>query len=234
MRDGRDRSEGSGAAAVAIRGMRERDVISAYARWAPVYDAVFGPVMDGARKHAVAALPPGTGRVLEVGVGTGISLPYYPDGVRVTGIDLSPHMLEIARRRIVRKGLSHVEAVKEMDASAMTFASASFDAAMAMYVMTVVPDPGRVFAEIRRVVRPGGRVLVLGHFAADSGLRVRLGHAVAPLCRALGWNSRITASFLAAAPGLRFVGERAAGLFGFYRLLEFEVMADEAATTGAD
>ncbi len=101
--------------------MRAKDVVDAYARWAPIYDAVFGQVMEGARRSAVAALPPGAERVLEVGVGTGISLPDYPAGTRVVGIDLSPDMLERARRRVAEGHLKHVEALHEMDAARLAF-----------------------------------------------------------------------------------------------------------------
>ncbi|MBH0236296.1 class I SAM-dependent methyltransferase [Methylobrevis albus] len=222
---GQDRTRSRGASARAVQRLREEEVVGAYARWAPVYDHIFGPIMDGSRRAAVAALPAGARKVLEVGVGTGISLPFYPRGVDVVGIDLSPDMLAIARRRIARHGLSTSATVHEMDASAMTFADGAFDAVMAMYVMTVVPDPAAVLSEIRRVVKPGGRVLVLGHFAADSGPKAFFGTLLAPISRRLGWNARVTAGSLAGHPGLRFVGDRPAGLSGFYRLLEFEAEA---------
>lgn len=206
--------------------MRAKDVVAAYARWAPVYDAVFGAVMEGSRRAAVAALPPGTGRVLEVGVGTGISLPEYPTSARVVGIDLSPDMLERARRRVLDLKLRNIEAIHEMDAARLAFADSSFDTAMAMYVMTVVPDPARVMAEMRRVVKPGGRILVVSHFAPDAGPRRFVGRMLRPFGRLLGWNTTITAGTLAALPGTRLLSDTAAGLGGFYRLLVFEVVKD--------
>lgn len=208
--------------------MRVKDVIGAYQRWAPVYDLVFGPIMTASRRAGVAALPASATRVLEVGVGTGISLPDYPRRIRVTGIDLSPEMLDRARRRVDRRGLSNVEALAEMDASDLAFPDDSYDAAMAMYVMTVVPDPARVMAEMRRVVRPGGAILVLSHFAADGGLRRALGASLAPLGRLLGWNTTISVGTLAAMPGLTLLSNRSAGLGGFYRLLTFRVDKDRA------
>lgn len=204
--------------------MRAKDVVSAYARWAPVYDVVFGPIMEASRRAAVAALQPDADRVLEVGVGTGISLPDYPSRVKVTGIDLSPEMLAKARQRVADRKLSNVEAIVEMDAARLSFDDDSFDAAMAMYVMTVVPDPARVMSEMRRVVRPGGRILAVSHFAAEAGARVFVGRAIAPLGRLLGWNTTISVSTLASFPGVRLVSNTAAGLGGFYRLLEFEVV----------
>lgn len=206
--------------------MRAKDVVAAYARWAPVYDAVFGAVMEGSRRTAVAALPPGTGRVLEVGVGTGISLPEYPASTRVVGIDLSPDMLERARRRVLDLKLRNIEAIHEMDAGRLAFPDSSFDTAMAMYVMTVVPDPARVMAEMRRVVKPGGRILVVSHFAPDAGPRRIVGRMIRPFGRLLGWNTTITAGTLAALPGTRLLSDTAAGLGGFYRLLSFEVVKD--------
>jgi phosphatidylethanolamine/phosphatidyl-N-methylethanolamine N-methyltransferase len=217
-----------GGVAARRRGLGEaaldaRAVVSAYARWAPVYDYVFGPIMEDSRRAAVAALPGDAVRVLEVGVGTGISLPEYPAGRRVTGIDLSPDMLARARRRLEDRRLAAtVDGLFEMDAAAMAFPDASFDAVMAMYVMTVVPDPARVMSEMRRVVRPGGRILAVSHFAPDAGPRRVVASAFGPLWRWLGWNTSVTVSRLAALPGVRLVAEEPAGLGGFYRLIVFE------------
>lgn len=214
--------------------MRATDVVAAYARWAPVYDAVFGPVMEASRRAAVAALPPGTRRVLEVGVGTGISLPDYPAETRVVGIDLSPAMLARARARVAARRLANVDGLLEMDAARLGFPDASFDAAMAMYVMTVVPDPAAVMAEMRRVLRPGGRILVVSHFAPDAGPRRMIGRLAAPLGRLLGWNTTVCAARLAALPGVRLVSDTPAGLGGFYRLLTFAVEPDAPARADAD
>jgi phosphatidylethanolamine/phosphatidyl-N-methylethanolamine N-methyltransferase len=201
---------------------RTEDVLGAYARWAPVYDVVFGPVLHAARRAAVAAIPRGTSRVLEVGVGTGISLPDYPSTVRITGIDLSPDMLERARTRVSEACLLNVEALLAMDASELTFPNDRFDVAMAMYVMTVVPDPAQVMAEMRRVVKPGGLILAVSHFASERGVRKLMGRPLSPLGRRLGWNTTITVSALAALPGVRLISDEPAGLGGFYRLLRFQ------------
>jgi phosphatidylethanolamine/phosphatidyl-N-methylethanolamine N-methyltransferase len=195
-----------------------------YARWAPVYDMVFGALMDSSRAAAVRALPRDARRVLEVGVGTGVSLPLYPRGVRVTGIDLSPEMLERARRRVAEEDLRDVEDLAVMDAADLAYGDASFDVAMAMYVLTVVPDVAAVIAELRRVVVPGGRIVTVGRFAADRGpARLVSGH-LRPLWRSLGWTPGLTADAVAALPGLRLVGRRRVGPFGYYSLLEFEVV----------
>ncbi len=162
-------------------------VRAAYARWAGVYDTVFGGVSAWGRRAAVAAVNglPGR-RVLEVGVGTGLALPRYAADKRVVGIDLSRDMLAHARTRAA--GLTTVESLHEMDAEATTFADGTFDIAVAMFVASVVPHPKRLMAEMRRVVRPGGDILFVNHFAADRGPRWWLERTMAPASRALGWH----------------------------------------------
>ncbi len=162
---------------------------AAYRRWAGVYDAVFGGVSAVGRRRAVAAVNrlPGA-RVLEVGVGTGLALPRYTGGKRITGIDLSAEMLALARARVARGGLSAVDALLEMDAEAMAFPDGGFDIAVAMFVASVVPRPRQLLAEMRRVVRPGGHLLFVNHFAADAGPRWWIERAMAPASRALGWH----------------------------------------------
>jgi phosphatidylethanolamine/phosphatidyl-N-methylethanolamine N-methyltransferase len=164
-------------------------VRTAYRRWAKFYDSSFGGVSATARRRAVAAVNalPGT-RVLEVGVGTGLALPRYQRDKRITGIDLSAEMLARARERVAAKGLSHVEALLEMDAEATSFADASFDIAVAMFVASVVPHPRALMSEMRRVVRPGGDILFINHFAAESGPRWWAEWALAPASHALGWH----------------------------------------------
>jgi phosphatidylethanolamine/phosphatidyl-N-methylethanolamine N-methyltransferase len=164
-------------------------VRDAYRRWAGVYDAVFGGVSSFGRKRAVAAVNrlPGA-RVLEVGVGTGLALPHYRSDKRVVGVDLSREMLEKARERVVAEGLTSVEGLVEMDAEHMAFRDGSFDIAVAMFTASVVPDARRLFAEMSRVVRPGGHLLFVNHFAAQDGPRWWVERAMAPLSRVLGWH----------------------------------------------
>lgn len=166
-----------------------RSILAAYQRWARVYDAAFGAVSAAARRRAVAAVNrlPGR-RVLEVGVGTGLALPLYAAEKRITGIDLSAAMLAHARRRVADRRLASVEALAEMDAEAMSFPDHAFDIAVAMFVASVVPHPRRLLGEMRRVVRPGGALLFINHFAARAGPRWWLELALAPASRALGWH----------------------------------------------
>jgi phosphatidylethanolamine/phosphatidyl-N-methylethanolamine N-methyltransferase len=164
-------------------------VRAAYRRWAGVYDAVFGGISARGRRAAVAAVNrlPGE-RVLEVGVGTGLALPSYLPSKRITGIDLSAEMLKHARNRVREKRLGNVDGLLEMDAEATSFPDGHFDIAVAMFVASVVPHPRSLLAEMRRVVRPGGQILFVNHFAAERGPRWWVERAMAPASRALGWH----------------------------------------------
>ncbi|WP_160000316.1 class I SAM-dependent methyltransferase [Roseomonas sp. 18066] len=164
-------------------------VRDAYRRWAGVYDAVFGGVSSSGRRRAVAAVNrlPGT-RVLEVGVGTGLALPRYRGDKRVVGIDLSREMLLKAEERVREERLGHVEGLLEMDAEQMAFRDGAFDIAVAMFTASVVPDAKKLMAEMQRVVRPGGHLLFVNHFAAEAGPRWWVERTMAPLSRILGWH----------------------------------------------
>jgi phosphatidylethanolamine/phosphatidyl-N-methylethanolamine N-methyltransferase len=207
----------------AAEGLDERAVVAAYARWAPIYDPIFGLITRRAIRATMArlnALPPG--RVLEVGVGTGIALPLYKPGHRVTGIDLSPDMLKLAERRVREKGLTNVDAIREMDAANLAFADGSFDVAVAMFVMSVVPDPGRVLDEMQRVVKSGGRIVTVNHFKAERGARARLERWLARYGAKLGWHPEFAIETVLGHPGLRLIEQRELPPLGLYTLLVFE------------
>src|SRR5918999_289209 len=144
--------------------MQIEAVKTAYRRYANIYDAVFGPVLQPGRKAVLEALQcrPGE-RVLEVGVGTGLSLPLYPPFMRVTGVDLSREMLDKARTRVNRRGLANIEGLHEMDAHAMDFPDASFDKVVAMYVVSIVQEPARLLKELHRVCKPDGEIFLVNH-----------------------------------------------------------------------
>lgn len=164
-------------------------VRAAYKRWARVYDSVFGGVSAPGRRRAVAAVNALPGRrVLEVGVGTGLALADYDRAKRITGIDLSAEMLARARQKVAALQLDHVEALHEMDAEQTMFEDGQFDVAVAMFVASVVPNPLRLLAEMRRVVRAGGYLLFVNHFAAERGPRWWAERALAPASRKLGWH----------------------------------------------
>jgi phosphatidylethanolamine/phosphatidyl-N-methylethanolamine N-methyltransferase len=149
--------------------MQIEAVKQAYRRYAGFYNTLFGPVLQPGRKAVIEALDCKPGhRVLEVGVGTGLALDLYPEGVKVVGIDVSAEMLEKARQRVAKRKFKHVEALLEMDAEAMSFADASFDRIVAMYVLPVVPNPGRLLAELHRVCKPDGEIYLVNHVRSDN------------------------------------------------------------------
>lgn len=200
-----------------------RAVVNTYARWAPIYDFVFGLVFRAGRRAAVErinALAPG--RILECGVGTGISLPFYKPEHRIVGIDLSPDMLERAEARVADEGLSGVEALRVADAADLDERDATFDASVAMFVITVVPDPKAVMAELERVTRPGGTVILVGHFADQRGWRKRFGETLAPLSAHLGWHMDFAVERVLGRRDLKLVERRRVGPFGFVTVLVFE------------
>lgn len=163
-------------------------VTKAYARWAPVYDLVFGAVFDSGRKATIAEADRIGGRVLDVGVGTGLSLSDYKRTTKLVGVDISAEMLKKAQERVKTQGLSNVELLAVMDAKAMALASASFDAVVAQYVITAVPDPEATLDEFIRVLKPGGELILINHIGAESGPRRAFELAFAPLARRLGWR----------------------------------------------
>ncbi|HEY5900894.1 MAG TPA: class I SAM-dependent methyltransferase [Burkholderiales bacterium] len=169
--------------------MQIESVKAAYRRYAAVYDAVFGPVLQPGRKAVMQALRlrPGD-RVLEVGVGTGLSLPLYPRDVKITGIDVSREMLEKARRRVAQRRLPNVEALLEMDAENMTFADASFDKVVAMYVVSVVERPAKLLEELHRVCKPDGEIFLVNHVKSDNRVIAAVEKSLARFSDKLGFH----------------------------------------------
>ncbi|WP_436638779.1 class I SAM-dependent methyltransferase [Microbaculum sp. FT89] len=196
-------------------------VRKAYKRWAPVYDELFGSVTRAARRAAIRHINTSHGRVLEVGVGTGIALPLYAGHLEVVGIDLSLEMLEQARRRVTRQDLSNVSALLEMDAGQLGFADASFDAVVAMHVVTVAPEPKRVMAELERVCRPGGEVILVNHFSAQAGPRAAIEQALAPFADRLGWRPEFPVETVLDRPGLEPIERRGLPPAGLFTMLRF-------------
>ena len=170
----------------------ERLTQTAYGRWAPVYDLIFDlPFHPGrlAAARAASAAAGENGELLVVGVGTGLELGLLDRGLRVTGIDLSAPMLRAAKNRVRRKGLSQVRSLQVMDATGLEFADAQFDAVLAPYVVSVVPDPARVLDEMWRVLKPGGQMIVMNHFASErAGPRAAIEAAMEKSAGWLGWH----------------------------------------------
>lgn len=196
-------------------------VRSSYRRWAPVYDATFGAITGVGRRRAVEHINARKGSVLEVGVGTGLSLPSYGSHLKVTGVDYSAEMLAKARDRVIDQGLGHVVGLREMDARALDFPDGSFDTVVAMYLVSVVPEPEKVVCEMARVCRPGGEVVVLNHFARDAGTVARLERALAPFADKIGWHSDFPMDRVLGCPALEVVEKRTAPPFGLFTLLRF-------------
>ncbi len=203
-----------------IVSVNNSDVHKAYRRWAPFYDQTFGKIVDAGVQQTVARANAFAGRLLEVGVGTGLALPHYDDHISVTGIDLSPDMLAKARARVARKGISNIEGLLQMDATAMDFPDASFDIATAMYVLTVVPQPAAVMHEMARVVKPGGTVLVASHFSTQ-GLTGMIERGLAKQAPKLGWRPEFPVDAVLVSEKLRLVSLKPIKPLGFFSLLEF-------------
>lgn len=199
--------------------MKPEAVRASYARWAPVYDRTFGAITQRGRQAAVSRLNRlGSGRVLEVGVGTGLALPLYDRRICVTGIDYSEDMLAKARARVAALGLGNVT-LRQMDARTLDFPDAAFDAVAAMHVLSVVPEPERVMAEIARVLRPGGEVVITNHFARARGALAWLERLAAPLENLLGWHSDFEKTRVLAEPSLGVAAEHGLPPFGMMTLL---------------
>jgi phosphatidylethanolamine/phosphatidyl-N-methylethanolamine N-methyltransferase len=172
-------------------------------------------------KEATRRLNQFSGRLLEVGVGTGLALPHYGPQLSVTGIDLSRDMLDRARKRLANSCKTNVEALLEMDATALEFADCSFDLAAAMYVITVVPDPARVMHELARVVKSGGRVVIVSHFSVDKGIRGAIEKGMGPHASRIGWRAEFPVETIMVSGRLRLVDKRNIKPFGLFTLLEF-------------
>jgi len=203
------------------RGAVER----AYARWAPVYDLVFGKVFDAGRKASIAAAEVVGGRILEVGVGTGISLPDYARTNRLVGVDISAPMLRKAAERVAEHKLTNVDALAVMDAKHLAFPDDSFDVIVAQYVITAVPDPEATLDEFARVLKPGGEIVLVNHIGAESGARKAFELAFAPVARRLGWRpefpwARLT-TWMARTPGIHLIERRAMPPLGHFSLIRY-------------
>jgi phosphatidylethanolamine/phosphatidyl-N-methylethanolamine N-methyltransferase len=203
----------------------KQTIVKTYARWAPVYDLVFGPVFTRGRLAAIEAAEDVGGRILEVGVGTGISLPDYARHNRIAGIDISEPMLRKARQRVAECGLDNVETLAVMDAANLAFADASFDVVVAQYVITAVPHPEATLDEFIRVLRPGGEIILINHIGAEHGVRRTFEQHIAPLARRLGWRpefrfGRLT-QWAERHGGVRVVERRAMPPLGHFSLVRF-------------
>lgn len=213
---------------------------AAYRRYARIYDALFGPILHPGRKLILKTLgcrP--SDNILEVGVGTGLSLPLYPKDVKVTGIDISAEMLAKARKRVDEEGLSQVDHVLEMDAENLRFLDNYFDKVVAMYVVSVVADPTRMVSEMRRVCKPGGEIFIVNHFRSRNAVIRAAEGLISPLAKLVGFHPDLALDDLLKKTHLDVISITSANLFGYWKVLRCRSTSRppqtlEAHTTAAD
>jgi len=205
----------------------------AYARWAPVYDTLCGPVFVSGRRAAAAAARDVGGRILEIGVGTGLSFDDYDAGTEITGIDMSAPMIARARERAASGRYPFVKDLTVMDASAMMFPDATFDCVVGQFVITLVEDPERVLSECARVVKPGGQIILVNHLYSEKGLAAAVERLLAEKARKVGLRPEFPFRRLAAWAenhgGAELIERRRIRPFGVYTLVRFRRLAQERA-----
>ncbi|HEY5217898.1 MAG TPA: class I SAM-dependent methyltransferase [Pseudolabrys sp.] len=208
-----------------MRDPDSRAMERAYARWAPIYDALCGPVfLNGRRAAALAAREVG-GRILEIGVGTGLSFGDYDASTEITGIDISEPMIAWARSRAATGRYPHVKGLAVMDAQNLRYPDASFDCVVGQFVITLVADPERVLSECARVVRPGGQIILVNHLYSERGLAAAVERLLAQKARAVGLRPEFPFQRLAAWAenhgGAELIERRKVKPFGLYTLVRF-------------
>jgi phosphatidylethanolamine/phosphatidyl-N-methylethanolamine N-methyltransferase len=204
----------------------DQDMVErAYDRWAPIYDLVFGAVFSKGRTAAIAAANRHGGRILEVGVGTGISLPQYSPKVSIFGIDISAAMLREAQKRVTKLRVKNVEGLAVMDAANTEFPDASFDVVMVQYVLSAVSNPEATLDEFARILKPGGEIILLSRVSAEAGLRRWIEQGVAPLARRLGWRTdfawALFARWAERPHGMELIERRPIPPLGHFSLIRF-------------
>ncbi len=203
----------------------------AYARWAPLYDAICGPIFENGRRAAAAAARDVGGRILEVGVGTGLSFSDYDETTEIVGIDLSQPMVAKAQTRLMSGQFPHVKSVMVMDAENLAFSDRMFDCVVAQFVITLVAEPERVLTECARVVRPGGEIILVNHLYSETGVKAAIERWFARPSRALGLRPEFPFARLAAWArshgGAELIERRPIKPFGLYTLVRFRRLADE-------
>jgi phosphatidylethanolamine/phosphatidyl-N-methylethanolamine N-methyltransferase len=199
----------------------ERQVIEkVYRRYARIYDTCFGALFEPGRRLTIEKVDcrPGQ-RILEVGIGTGLSLPFYPAGVQVAGIDISHEMLRGAQARLRREIDGPEVLLARMDAEYLGFADDCFDKVVAMYVASVVPSPARLVAEMRRVCRPGGELFIVNHFRNTHPFIGRVERLLAPLSGMVGFHPDFCLEQFSRDTGLEIDEQVPVNAFGYWTLL---------------
>lgn len=200
-----------------------------YNNYAGIYDVLFGMISETGRMSAIKHLQLSHGhKVLEVGVGTGLSLPFFPSHCNVVGIDLSENMLTRAKKKVKSKGLSHI-AIERMDASKMSFADNSFDAVFAAYLITAVPDPWSVLSEIKRVCKKNELIVVVNHFKSSNKLVSSIEKSISPFCsKHLGFRTDLCISFMLNDPELKLIERRRLSPVSLWEIAVFRNLKENA------
>jgi len=203
-----------------------KDVMEkAYAKWAPVYDVLCGPVFLNGRRAAAKAAHEVGGRILEIGVGTGLSFDDYDATTEITGIDISEPMIARARARVVSGRYPFVKELRVMDASALDYPDASFDCVVGQFVITLVDNPEQVLSECARVLRPGGQIILVNHLYSEKGIAAAVERMLAQHARKLGLRPefpfRRLADWARSHGGAELIERRKVKPFGVYTLVRF-------------
>jgi phosphatidylethanolamine/phosphatidyl-N-methylethanolamine N-methyltransferase len=197
----------------------------AYAHWAPVYDALCGPIFVNGRRAAAKAARQVGGQILEIGVGTGLSFDDYDASTEITGIDISEPMIARARQRAASGRYPHVKGLAVMDAHQLRYPDASFDCVVGQFVITLVADPERVLCECARVVKPGGQIILVNHLYSERGLAAAVERMLAQKAQAVGLRPEFPfarlADWASRHGGAELIERRKIKPFGVYTLVRF-------------
>ena len=220
--------------------MSTEGVAKSYDRLAPIYDMVFGPVFRKGRAESIKVAEKAAGkggRILEIGVGTGISLPFYSKDTRLVGADISEDMLEVARKRVEKLRLTNVESIEVGDAENLQFDDASFDVVVAQYVISACPNPHKALDEIARVTKPGGEIVITTRQGAERGLRKGIEKTLMPVTTKLGWRTdfpfALFTDWAAGNPDVRLIERRLLPPLGHFSLIRFEKLGAHAQAVAA-
>ena len=206
--------------------LEDEAIVRAYRRYARNYDLIFGKIFEHGRRQLMNKMSCKSGdHVLEVGIGTGITLPFYDDDINVTGIDISPDMLQIAKQ-YVNGNRDAKRSLFLMDAQNMSFADNSFDKVAAMYVVSVVPQPKALVDEMKRVCKPGGDIFILNHFSNNNLLPRMLETFLLPFQNVLGFSPRLPMEWLVDNMGIPVIDVDSVNLFGYWTLIHARNVGD--------
>lgn len=200
------------------------DIKKVYKFYSSFYDFVFGQIFKAGRvkvAEIVNQITKSGDNILEVGVGTGLSLEYYNQDLNITGIDLSSHMLKIARERVRKKELKNIKSLLEMDAQNTTFKDNSFDVVVAMYVVTVVPDRIAFFNELKRICKKGGEIIIINHFSSTVKLLLGLEKILSSFSAKIGFHPNLSLKQFLQEANMKPINIESVNLFNGWNIIRF-------------